>query len=973
MTDGLAFAVLGPVEVRVSGRPVDLPAGRQRALLAALLLADGTVVPVDRLVAALWPDGAVPSARNAVQSYVARLRRTLGPAGAAVRTRPPGYLLDARSAARDDREFLDLVRAAEGRLPGAPHEALAGLEQALALWRGPAWAEFADSFARGEALRLEERRHAAAERRVELLIRIGRPDAVAAAEALAADRPLAERPVVLLAEALGAAGRTPEALAALATYRERLREELGLDPGVAVTTVQARLLRGEVVPPAPVLPAPASVPVPGSHSPARPGRYRAGRLIGRDRLLATLREILSQASLVSLVGPGGVGKTRLAQHVAEVSAPSWWVDLAPLRESDLVARAVADAVGVAVHPGGTAHHALAAWAATADGLLVLDNCEHLLPAAAEVTQTVLAAGGSSRVLATSRERLGVDGEVVQPVAPLPVPVDGDRGDPAATDAVKLFLDRARRADPQFAPTVGQLTVIGELCRRLDGLPLAIEFAAARVRGLAVEDLVARLDARLDLLTSDRRDDDERHRTLRKVIDWSYALLTPDERAALRALGAFAGTFDLAAAEAVLEPPPGTAADLVVRLVDRSVLHREPGPAPARYRLLESVRAYVHDRTGPGEVALGRHTRWVRDLLAAAEPELNGPDEARWAARVTAAVPDLRAAVARARHAGRPEVVAEVTARLWRFACWRLRPDLLRWGAGLPADRSAPDLGLAEVAVASAAWASGDIAGARAVAAEVAEDPVTHPAARAAAYEVLGDALMGVGRPDRAAEAYARGVASWQAAARPADATVCAANHALARGFAGDETGAQQVLTDVLAQAAQIGNPSTTAFARYAEGEVLADLAPDRALAALEDARRLAAGVGNDLITGVSLTAAVALRGRHGPPDTALALYAEALAHWHRTGPQPLLVTTLRNLMVLLVRIGRDQAAAELAATLDAHAADHPSFGPERRRYETARAALAARLDPGTAARAAEVGRRRSVRQASAAALAVVTG
>ncbi len=972
MTDGLAFAVLGPVEVRLSGRPVALSAGRQRALLAALLLADGTVVPVDRLVAALWPDGAVPSARNAVQSYVARLRRTLGPAGAVVRTRPPGYLLDARSAARDDREFLDRVRAAEGRLPDAPAEALAGLEEALALWRGPAWAEFADSFARGEALWLEERRHAAAERRVELLTRIGRPEAVAAAEALAADRPLAERPVVLLAEALGAEGRTPEALAALAAYRERLREELGLDPGVAVATTQARLLRGEVAP-APPVPPPVAVPSPGSRAPVRPGRYRAGTLIGRDRLLATLREVLSQASLVSLVGPGGVGKTRLAQHLAGAYAPSWWVDLAPLREPELVARTVADTVGVAVHPGGTAHHALAAWAASADGLLVLDNCEHLLPAAAEVVETVLAAGGSPRVLATSRERLRVDGEVVQPVAPLPVPVDGDPGDPAATDAVKLFLDRARRADPQFAPTAEQLVVIGELCRRLDGLPLAIEFAAARVRGLAVEDLVARLDARLDLLTSDRRVGDERHRTLRRVIDWSYALLTPDEQAALRALGAFTGAFDLAAAEAVLEPPPGTAADLVVRLVDRSVLHREPGPAPARYRLLESVRAYVHDRSGPGEAALERHTRWVRDLLAAAEPELYGPDEARWAARVTAAVPDLRAAVARARHAGRPEVVAEVTARLWRFACWRLRPDLLRWGAGLPADRSDPDLGMAEVAAASAAWASGDVAGARAAVVKVAEDAATHPVARAAAYEVLGDALTGAGQPNRAAEAYARGVASWQDAARDADATICAANQALARGFVGDETGAQQLLTGVLARAAQIGNPSTTAFARYVEGEVLADLAPDRALAALEDARRLAASVGNDLITGVSLTAAVAVRGRHGPPDPALALYAEALAHWHRTGPQPLLVTTLRNLIVLLVRIGRDRAAAELAATLDTHAGDHPSFGPERRRYETARAALAARLDPGTAAEAVEVGRRRSVRQASVAALAVVTG
>ena len=388
----------------------------------------------------------------------------------------------------------------------------------------------------------------------------------------------------------------------------------------------------------------------------------------------------------------------------------------------------------------------------------------------------------------------------------------------------------------------------------------------------------------------------------------------------------------------------------------------------RYRLLESVRAYVHDRSGPGEAALGGTPGgcgicWPRPSGLYGRMRPGGR-------RVTATVPDLRAAVARA-GTGRPEVVAEVTAAVAvRLLAAAAGPAAV--GRGVTGGPVRPDLGMAGGG-GQRGLGSGDVAGARAAVVKVAEDAATHPVARAAAYEVLGDALTGAGQPNLAAEAYARGVASWQDAARDADATICAANQALARGFVGDETGAQQLLTGVLARAAQIGNPSTTAFARYVEGEVLADLAPDRALAALEDARRLAASVGNDLITGVSLTAAVAVRGRHGPPDPALALYAEALAHWHRTGPQPLLVTTLRNLIVLLVRIGRDRAAAELAATLDTHAGDHPSFGPERRRYETARAALAARLDPGTAAEAVEVGRRRSVRQASVAALAVVTG
>lgn len=958
------FGVLGPVEVRRHGQPVDVPAGRQRALLAALLLGDGALVPLDQLVDALWPDGAVPSARNAVQTYVARLRRALG--SDTLATRPPGYLLDTSAAGRDDRDFLHAVTAAERLAERQPAQALARLEQALAGWRGPAWAEFADSFARPAAVRLEERRHAAQELRVRLLLCTGAPEqAVAAAEALVAERPTAEPPTVLLAEALGAAGRTADALAALAGYRDRLRDEFGLDPGPPAAAAQARLLRGEVPPARPAVPA----------ARGGTGRYRAGPLIGREVLLASLGEAVAQARLVTLVGPGGVGKTRLAQQLAADSGrPCWWVDLAPLREDAHVTRAIADAAGVAVRPGGTPLDTLVEWATTVDGLLVLDNCEHLLAPVAAVAESLLERGSGLHALATSREPLGVDGESVLPVAPLPVPVAGDP-DPAAVAAVQLFLDRACRADPGFDPDVRELAVIGEVCRCLDGLPLALEFAAARVRGLSVDDLVTRLDTRLDLLTSGRRHDDARHRTLRGVIDWSYALLSPSEQAALRALGTFAGAFDLAAAEAVLAAADAPAADLVSRLVDRSVLHREPArdAAPARYRLLESVRAYVHERTGPADApAADRHTRWVLDLVSTAEDGLTGRDEAQWAGALVAAMDDIRAAVVRAREAGRPEVVAAVCARLWRFANWRLRADILQWGGELPPDRSTPDVALAEVAAASARWAAGDATGARDRAAGLTADTGADPVARAAAYEVLGDALMGTGAVDRAVSAYARAAATWLAAGRSTDWLVATANEAMARGFAGETDRAQGILAEVLPEIVAGGNPTLLAFTRYVEGEVYADLAPDRALAALEEARELAAGVGNDLVTGVALTAGVALRGRHGPPDVALVRYADALRHWHRAGAEGLLATTLRNLVVLFARTGRDRAAAELSATLAVHATGHPSYGAERRRLRAAERAVAERLDPQEAAAAERVGRARTIREASTAALAIIT-
>ncbi|HEV2892472.1 MAG TPA: BTAD domain-containing putative transcriptional regulator, partial [Actinomycetota bacterium] len=352
------LGILGPLEVRVAGRPFPVPGARQRALLAALLLRRGTVVPVDRLVDEVFGEAPPRAARNALQTYVTRLRQSLGPAAAAVATRAPGYVLELPGDAVDAEVFAALL--GQARVAGTPSAALALLDQALGLWRGPAYAEFASTAARGEALRLQELRLAAEEDRAVLLLRLDRvAEATAALEAIAAREPWRERAVELRVTALAQAGRTGHALAAFAGYRDRLRDELGLDPSPRLRRLEEQVLRGTLAPVAPAR---------SGHG-RRPPAARPTSFVGRERELALVGEAIAAAPLVTLVGPGGVGKTRLAQEVADLQDPVWWVDLAPLRDPDAVAYAVAEAAGVDVLPGTLLPDALRQWARRAAGLL----------------------------------------------------------------------------------------------------------------------------------------------------------------------------------------------------------------------------------------------------------------------------------------------------------------------------------------------------------------------------------------------------------------------------------------------------------------------------------------------------------------------------------------------------------------------------------------------------------------------------
>jgi predicted ATPase/DNA-binding SARP family transcriptional activator len=919
----LAVNVLGTLHVVVEHRAVLLAGARQPALLAALVLGRGTVVSSDRLIDQVF-DGEPPGdARNALQTCVTRLRQALGPAAGRIRTRSPGYLLDLPADAVDAERFAALLADRPGE--GA-QDVAARLDEALALWRGPAYAEFAAGFARGEAVRLEELRRTAQERRVEALLELGRvEDAVASAAGMVAAEPGRDRAVALLVTGLAIGGRAPEALAAYEAHRDWMRDELGLDPSPELRELHRRVLRGQLATPARS----------GELRQAGPARVVAP-LVGQEDVLTRATELLATSRLVTLVGPGGVGKTRLAWELyTRVDAA--WVDLAALTDPAAVPHAVAEAVGLAADPGTPLADTLRRWAGQASCLVVLDNCEHLLDAVAGVVATLLGGPGAVRVLATSRERIGVPGE-----RPLVVPPLDEK------PAVRLFLDRAAESGIAEIADDRLLDRITGVCRALDGLPLAIELAAARVGSLTVDDLADRLDARFELLVAERSGGGPRHRTLGAVIDWSYRLLPEPERLLFARLHVFAAGFDIAAAEAVTAGegvPADQVAHLLGRLAERSMLTRPGHAGVGRYRMLDTLRRYAATRLPPDEVTRlrSRHAEYLVGLTEPAGAGLLGPDEERCARRLEDSLDDARAAWAWARENGATDLAVRLVAALTPYAYWRLRLDVLGWGEW--AAQTVPrheGSATAYAAAATAAWMRGDPVLGRELATRGIEVAGGERATAAAGpLETRGDIALVTGDLAAALAAYRAG--GELAAPATAARAIALANQALALAY-GDDPDAWPTARRAVAEARASGNPTAVAMARYAEGEAAADSDPTAALDALDEARRVAARVGNRLVTGVALTATVALRGRHGPPAAALALYRDALAHWRATGSRALLATALRNLVILLARTGRDREAVALAATVQ-HDAPTPTYGAEAGRIDRALAAARRRLGP----------------------------
>ncbi|MFE7890570.1 BTAD domain-containing putative transcriptional regulator [Streptomyces sp. NPDC057412] len=694
--DPVRYRILGTTQaLRPDGSAVPLGGARLRALLTVLALRPGRTVPVGLLVDEVWGAEPPADATGALQALVGRLRRALG--ADAVRSEDGGYRL---AAAPDDVDLHRFERlTGEGLRALAdddPAKAAGVLDDALALWQGPALADLPDRTA--ETARVQTRHLDALRARHTAALALGRAEqALPELTALCDAHPLDEPLQALRLRALRDTGRPAEALAAYDDVRRSLSTRLGSDPGPELRALHAELLRpGPDARPA--APRPADAPRPQT-APAGNLRARLTSFVGREPDIAAIRGDLAGARLVTLLGPGGAGKTRLSQEAAESvrdAAPDgvWLAELAPVDDPRAVPEAVLTALGAretvlygagaeAMRAGTERHDdpvdRLSEYCAPRRMLLILDNCEHVVDAAARLVERLLERCPGLTVLATSREPLGVPGELLRPVEPLPEPF-----------ALRLLADRGAAAHPGFRVDADEETAAAcaEICRRLDGLPLAIELAAARLRMLTPRQIADRLDDRFRLLTSGSRTVLPRQQTLRAVVDWSWELLDDDEREVLGRLSVFAGGCDLAAAEAVCGP---MALEALGSLVDKSlVVASAADDGEMRYRLLETVAEYAAERldeTGRRAEAERAHLRYFRELARTTEASLRGRGQLAAIALLERESENIRAALHHAVTArDEQEALCLVLAMAWYWQMRDLRIVARTWS------REVQDLG-----------------------------------------------------------------------------------------------------------------------------------------------------------------------------------------------------------------------------------------------------------------------------------------
>ncbi len=657
--------MLGPLEVRTDdGGLADVPGARLRGLLTALALRPDRVVPKASLVDWIWGEDPPADAANALQRLVSRLRKAL-PEGA-IEGQPDGYRLRVAPDAVDAARFERLVSAGQARTEDASLRARL-LREALELWRGAAMQDVGllDSAAFDAAvIRLEELRLTAAEERADAEITLGRgAELVTELSDLVAAHPVRERLVAALMRALVAAGRDSEALLVYQRAREALADALGVDPSPELAALHVALLRGEL----------------GRREETRKTNLRAEltSFVGKDADVGAVRELIAARRLTTLIGPGGSGKTRLATETArtllgDLPDGAWLVDLAAIGADGDMAQSTLTALGLRDALLGETSNAeptdrLIAAIREREALLILDNCEHVIESAAVFAHRVLGECQRLRILATSREPLGITGEALWVVEPLALPEeDAGSADIESSPAVQLLRDRAGEVRRDLASDTSTLATMARVCRALDGMPLAIELAAARLRTMSIDQLASRLDDRFRLLTSGSRTALPRHRTLRAMVDWSWELLTDAERMVLRRLSVFSGGASLEAAERVCAGDAveqDQVLDLLTALTEKSLLLNDGGNAP-HYRMSGTIMEYAGQRlAAAGEADLARHAHlaYFTELAEIADPQLRRADQLNWLATLEAEHDNIGAAMRGALAAGEAQSAMRLAA------------------------------------------------------------------------------------------------------------------------------------------------------------------------------------------------------------------------------------------------------------------------------------------------------------------------
>jgi predicted ATPase/DNA-binding SARP family transcriptional activator len=677
----MQYEVLGEIRVLRAGTPIRLGGRMALRLLAALLVDAPRAVERDTLIERLWGDEPPATATTALQVHVSRLRQVLEPghrggASSVLRTTDDGYGLAIDRAQIDAEHFESLVRQAEDFAMSEPERTLSDVESARASWRGRPWGALADEvWLRGEASRLEELRRRADELWGDVQLALGRHDLIVDSLARAvAEEPLREHRWEQLMVALYRCGRQTEALRAFQDARRVLTDELGIEPSPSLRDLEQAVLVHD-----PDLDAPPR---------ARPQRPRHNLpamltgLVGRDDDVIATRKALEGSRLVTVTGTAGCGKTRLALAVADKLVErfddgAWFVDLTAAASGDVVATHIATALGLREsdeHGPGNPLALLQTFLRGREVLVVLDNCEHVVTDVAAVVGSLLSSCPGVRVLATSRVVIGQVGESVQQLSPLATPeTDVAVEEVTSSPAVQLFLERASDAGASFDRTPEQLTTIGELCRFLEGVPLAIELAAMWTAVLPPSEILELLGNRLLLMATDESLP-ERQRALRTTIEWSYTLLSDTERLAFRRLSVFPAGFTLGGAAAVIDGDPNATEAVIgpiARLVSSSLVRTYGPQVPARYRMLEAIREFAAeqlDRSGEADhtrahqleyfVALARNSR--RD-------EFFGPPNSETMAALDAEHDNVRDALDRliaSRDGERAELLAGAMGTYW---------------------------------------------------------------------------------------------------------------------------------------------------------------------------------------------------------------------------------------------------------------------------------------------------------------------
>ena len=948
-----SYGILGPLCILDVGDPVFIRSRLQRLLLAVLLVEANRTVTTDRLREELWAGRLPDDPNGALRTQVSRLRRTL-PDDTSLVTEAGGYRLVVERSDVDAARFEQLL-AASAEVDGA--DALHLIDDALDLWRGVPLEEFIDRpFAQIESRRLEELRGGARERRASLLLAAGRSaDATAELEVLLAEQPERERARVLLMEALYQQGRHTSAIEVYQSWRRQLGDEYGLEPTPALQQIEQRILQHTVTAPEAGQPTlvVSSVPVP---------RFMSS-FIGRDTDLRGVADLLNRQRLVTLWGPGGVGKTRLAIEVASGVAPRYpdgvhICDLTVLTPDASVARAVANTLGVHELGDRALEAQIADRLAHRRTLVILDNCEHVLEGAAQIARHLVQSTEGVDVLTTSRERLGVDAEHVWEVAPLAA---------AGSDspAVALFLDRARASDRSWIAAPDALKTIANICQRLDGLPLAVELAATRVRWFAVDDLLQALEQRLEILTGGAGSP-PRHRSLRAIIDWSYAQLGPIEQAVFDRLSIFRGRFDLEAGTAVAAGEGierAAVVPAVLRLLDCALLVAHDGAGSRRYSMLDTVRRYGLEHLETQHAVLDvsdRHARWVLAETERAAPGLATAAEGVWAATIERCVDELRAAqdwfVSHDLEAS-----LRLSAALRPYALWRGHSEMFRWAEVAAAAASGTTHALLPeflLAATTGAWQRGDVDATRtaANAAQRAAECLGILPNRAA-LEAAGDLAFLTGDLERAVATFTKSYALAAADGDLLQAVWDLGSAAVAIAYLGDTGRAAEIADEVASTAERSRSPSAIAFGHFVIGEILAGEEPHTAEMHLRRAIEIATTVDSKFVVGLAEVALAASRTRQQDVPTALVYCESAVRRWHAAGAWAPLWTTLRTVIVLLMRVGAPHDAAVVYGASEAPSDTRVApYGADARMLRKAAEELQDQLGDEEYARLLDVGR-----------------